>query len=99
MPASANHAPIATASNVSLAHGQSISASSLFSVSDSYAASPYTTLFRSSTADAASGSFKINGAIQQASKAIDVSAAQLASATFAAGSGSDQLWVRGFAGV
>jgi hypothetical protein len=51
------------------------------------------------TADPASGHWVVGGVAQPAGQAIDVTPAQLASATFQSGSGSDRLSVRAFDGI
>ena len=90
-----NHTPVVTASDVVATKGQSFAVSSLFSVSDADANDSVVKYqFWDSTTDPSSGSFMINGVSQDAGKAIDVSAAQLADTVFQSRSGMDQLWVR-----
>jgi hypothetical protein len=87
-----DHGPVATVADYTAAHGQNISASSLFSVTDVYNDPITTYQLWDSTSD--SGHWVVNGVAQGANVAIDVSPAQLPSTTFQSGSGSDDLWVR-----
>ena len=87
-----NHAPVATAPDFTASHSQNIAASALFSLTDGDAITKYQ--FWDSTADPASGHWVVNGAVQGAGQAIDVTAAQLAQTTFQSDLGSDDLWVR-----
>ena len=90
-----NHTPVVTASDVVATKGQSFAVSSLFSVSDADANDSVVKYqFWDSTTGPSSGSFMINGVSQDAGKAIEVSAAQLADTVFQSRSGMDQLWVR-----
>ena len=89
-----NHAPVVTAPNFTASHNQTIAASSLFTVTDSDGDSPSNYQFWDSTSDPASGHFTVNGVVQTAGHAIDVTATQLAQTSFQSGSGSDDLWVR-----
>ena len=50
--------------------------------------------FWDSTTDPTSGHWLVGGIAQGTNQAIDVTAAQLAQATFQSGSGSDDLWIR-----
>ncbi|MGX1104361.1 hypothetical protein [Bradyrhizobium elkanii] len=94
-----DHAPVASASDVTATHGQTIAATSLFTVSDADSDTITNYQFWDSTADPASGHFVVGGVIQPTGQNIDVSAAQLASTSFQSGSGSDDLWVRAFDGI
>lgn len=94
-----DHAPVASASDVTATHGQNIAASSLFTVSDADSDAITNYQFWDSTADPASGHFVVGGVAQPTGQNIDVSAAQLANTSFQSGSGSDDLWVRAFDGM
>ncbi len=94
-----NHAPVVTAGDHSASHGQSFSASSLFSVSDADHDTITAYQLWDSTADPSSGYWSVGGAAQSAGQAINVTAAQLSSTTFQSGSGSDHLWVRASDGI
>jgi len=89
-----NSLPVVTTSDTAASHGQSIDASSLFSVTDADNDSITEYQVWDSTTDPASGHWVVGGVAQGANAAIDVTAAQLASTTFQSGSGSDDLWVR-----
>jgi len=94
-----NHAPVATAPNVTLAKGNTNpAASSLFTVSDADGDSITQYQFWDSSSEAASGHFVVAGVAQGTNQAITVSASQLAQTTFQAGSITDHLWVRAFDG-
>jgi hypothetical protein len=83
-------APVVTALNPTLTHNQSVAASSLFTATDpdgdaiTYALKDLT----------GNGHFVVNGVVQATNVEIDLTAAQLAQATYVAGSGSDQLSIR-----
>ena len=83
--------PVATASNLTTAPGQSIAASNLFTASDPDGGTLSTYAFWDSNTN---GHFAVNGVAQGANTEIDVTAAQLAQTTYVAGSGTDQLFVR-----
>jgi hypothetical protein len=89
-----DHAPVVTASNFGAAPNQTIAASGLFSVTDADSDSIVKYEFWDSTTSAASGHWSVGGVAQGTNQNIDVTAAQLASTTFQAGSASDDLWVR-----
>jgi len=91
-----DHAPVVAASNVSLSAGQTVAAASLFSVSDVDVSDQVVKYqFWDSTAGSSTGHFAIDGTEQAAGSAITVLAADLAHASFVAGtSANDQLWVR-----
>ncbi|MGY4227814.1 hypothetical protein ACVMIH_005175 [Bradyrhizobium sp. USDA 4503] len=93
-----NHIPVVTASDYAASHNQSITASSLFSVSDADSDAITKYQFWDSTSDPASGHFVVGGAAQGTNQNIDVSAAQFANTTFQSGSGSDDLWLRAYDG-
>ncbi len=93
-----DHAPVATAPNVTAARGQSFAASSLFTATDADSDPITKYQFADGTADPASGYFVVNGTVEPANQVIDVSAAGLALTSFQSGSGSDSLGVRAFDG-
>jgi hypothetical protein len=93
---SANHAPMVTVADVSATAGQTIAASSLFSVTDADGDTITKYQFWDGTAGA--GHFAVNGVTQGINQIIDVSAAQLAQTSFQVGSGTDFLYVRAFDG-
>ena len=95
----ANHAPVAMANDQSVARGQVISASSLFSANDADG-DALTYFFYDNTPISASGHFTVNGMVQPANTTFAVSAAQLAQTTFTAGSmASDDLFVNVYDGA
>ncbi|MGY4628274.1 hypothetical protein [Bradyrhizobium sp. USDA 4486] len=94
-----DNAPVVNASDVNAIHGQNIAAGTLFTASDADHDAITGYQFWDSTADSASGHFVVAGAAQPSNRSIDVSAAQLANASFQSGSGSDDLWVRAFDGT
>jgi len=96
----ANHAPVATASDVmASSHNQNIAASGQFSVSDADGDAIAKYQFWDSTTDPSSGHFVVGGIAQGTNQNIDVTAAQLASTTFQSASVTDDLWVRAFDGT
>ncbi len=96
---SADHAPVVTAHDVSATPLQFFPASSLFSVTDADSDTITAYQFWDSTSDPASGHWVVGGAAQPAGQAINVTPAQLATAIFQSGSGSDDLWVRANDGI
>ena len=86
-----NALPIVVAPNYTATHKQNVGATSLFSVSDADNDTITAYQFWDSTADPASGHWVVGGAAQTAGHAIDVTVAQIASATFQSGSGPDHL--------
>ncbi len=90
----------ATAPTVSLTFNQSVAASSLFSVTDAENDAITKYQFWDGTPDTSSGHWSVNGAPRQAQQTVEVLAADLASASFTAGSAAatDQLFVRAFDG-
>ncbi|MCC8944177.1 hypothetical protein H8A97_03445 [Bradyrhizobium sp. Arg62] len=94
-----DHAPVVSASDLAATHGQTVAATSLFTVSDADSDTITNYQFWDSTADPASGHFVVAGVVQPTGQSIDVSTAQLASTSFQSGSGSDDLWVRAFDGM
>jgi Ca2+-binding RTX toxin-like protein len=85
-------APTVTVSNVTAAHGQSFTASSLFTASDADG----DTISKYAFWDAGSGGghLVLNGVAQGVGQEIDVTAAQLSQLSYQSGSGADTLWVR-----
>jgi hypothetical protein len=97
-----DHAPVVGGGNASLTLGQTVQASTLFTVSDPDQGDTIAAYqFWESTSNPQGGHFALNGAAQGYNQAINVAAAQLNQATFTAGTGagSDQLWVRASDGV
>ena len=89
-----NHAPVVTTAAINSSRGQTIAASSLFSVSDSDG-DPVTSYdLWDSTRDPNSGHFVVNGVAQSAATVIHVTAAQLAQTSFVTGLVSDSLQIR-----
>jgi hypothetical protein len=89
-----DHAPVVTAADHIASHDQNIAATSLFSVSDPDGDPITAYQVWDSTSDPSSGSWVVGGLAQPTGQAINVTPAELASATFQSGSGSDRLWVR-----
>lgn len=89
-----DQAPVVTASNVVAAPHQIVAASSFFAAADHDGDAITKYQLWDSSADAASGHWTLNGIAQGANSAIDVTAAQLASAAFEAASAPADLWVR-----
>jgi hypothetical protein len=89
-----DQAPVVTASNVVAAPHQTVAASSFFAATDPDGDAITHYQFWDSSSDAASGHWTLNGIAQAANSAIDVTAAQLASAAFEAASAPADLWVR-----
>jgi hypothetical protein len=88
-----DHAPVVTASNVTLSAGHtSVAASSLFSVSDPDSDS----IVQYDLWDngAGGGYFVLNGAALAVNQLDYLTAAQLAQTTYQAGTGTDTMWVR-----
>jgi hypothetical protein len=83
--------PVVTAPNAAVASSHSVAASSLFTASDPDGGTLTTwALWDSNT----NGHFAVGGATKSANTEIDVTAAQLATTTYTAGAGTDQLFVR-----
>ncbi len=96
---STDHAPVVTAANVTATALQFFTASSLFSVTDADSDTIAAYQFWDDTTDPASGHWVVGGVAQPSHQAIDVTPAQLATATFQSGSGSDDLFVRANDGI
>jgi hypothetical protein len=92
-----DQAPVATGLNVAAAHGQSFTASSLFTATDADGdnISKYA-VWNSGTGG---GHFVLNGVVQGTSQEIDVTAAQLSQLSYQSGSGADTLWVKAYDGI
>ncbi|WP_373852270.1 C2 family cysteine protease [Bradyrhizobium sp.] len=84
--------PVETVSNIVAPHGQSYTASSLFTYSDPFnsAATEYD-VWDTGTVG---GSFVLNGVALPANQHNYITAAQLASLSYQSGSGIDTLWIR-----
>jgi VCBS repeat-containing protein len=94
----ANQAPTVTAPDFSASKGQVISASTLFTANDANG-DPLLYFFYDNSADPASGHFTVNGVVQAAGTTFAVTAAQLATTTFTAGTAvSDGLFVNAWDG-
>ena len=81
-----NHAPVVTAADVKVHPGQTLQASSLFSVVDPDN-DALTYYFQDASTAANSGHFVVNGTAIAAGTSFGVSAAQLAQTVFVAGDG------------
>src|SRR5215467_13691783 len=92
-----NHAPVVTVADKSATVGQTLSASSLFSVSD--ADNDTITKYQFFDATTGGGSFTVNGVTQGYNQVIEVTAAQLAQTSFVVGAGGDDLYVRAYDGT
>jgi hypothetical protein len=92
-----NHAPVVTVADKSGTVGQTLSASSLFSVAD--ADNDTITKYQFWDATTAGGYFTVNGVTQGANQIIEVTAAQLAQTSFVVGAGGDDLFVRAYDGT
>ncbi|WP_298380269.1 hypothetical protein [uncultured Bradyrhizobium sp.] len=92
-----DHAPVASASAFTAAHGQtSVAASSLFSATDPDS----DTITQYALWDSnGNGAWVVNGAVQATNAEIDITAAQLAQTSYQFGSAPDQLWVRAYDGT
>ena len=90
--------PVVTTSAVTLQAHQTVALSTLFSVTDADNDTITRYQIYDATADPSSGYFVINGTVQPANTAIDLTAAQLSQATFTAGTVGDVLHIRAFDG-
>jgi hypothetical protein len=86
-----DRAPVVTPSSQTLTYGQTVSASSLFTVSDPDGDPITSYQFYDATG---SGHFVVNGVAQAAGVAITVPAAQLAQTSYQVGGAADQLYVQ-----
>ena len=91
--------PVVTTSTINALPNQTLTGSSLFSVSDpnGYPITEYQ--FWESAGAAGSGHIFINGVQQSAGTVINVAASQLGQVTFVTGTVSNSLQVRAFDGV
>ena len=89
-------APVASTANRSVHVGQSVAASTLFSVSDADNNAITQYEFWDGSAATTSGHFSINGTTQTANQAIPIAAANLAQLLYVSGSavGAETVWVR-----
>lgn len=94
-----NHAPGITTPNLTRTAGQTIAASTMFTVNDTDGDTMTKYELWDSSADAQSGYFTVNGATQGVNVAIPVSAAQLDQASFVTGTKGDSLWARAYDGL
>jgi autotransporter-associated beta strand protein len=94
-----NVAPVVTTANVTLAHNQTVAASSLFSVSDADGDTITRYQLWDGTTDPSSGYFVVNGVAQAPRTVIDITAAQLAQTSFVTGSVGDALQIRAYDGT
>jgi hypothetical protein len=94
----ANNAPVVTTADIAAQAGQSLAASSLFTVSDADGDAITEYQFWDSTADATSGHFVMGGAAVAARTVIDIPSSQLGQVSFLTGSTGDMLQVRAFDG-
>jgi hypothetical protein len=84
--------PTVSVSNMTATRGQSFSASSLFTASDTDGEA--ITKYAFWDTGSGGGHFLLNGAAQGTNQEIDVTAAQLSQLSYQSGSGADTLWVR-----
>lgn len=98
---SINHAPVLTSSDVTIASHHAVSASSLFSVSDTDADPMSMYGFLDGTSGASSGYFTLNGVAQAAGSYFLVNGSQLSQVNFVSGAlGSvDSLTINSFDGA
>ncbi|UGY03026.1 AIDA repeat-containing protein [Bradyrhizobium quebecense] len=91
-----NQAPTVAVANVVTVSGQTFAAANLVTATDADG-DPITkyALWDSNT----NGRWNVGGINEPANTEIDVTAAQLSQATYQAGSGSDQLWIRAYDGT
>jgi len=88
---------VVTVANMSATVGQTLSASSLFSVTD--ADNNTITKYQFWDATTGGGHFTVNGVAQGYNQIIEVTAAQLAQTSFVVGAGGDDLYVRAYDGT
>jgi hypothetical protein len=94
-----NTAPVLSTTNLSKQYRQTLSLSSLFTVSDADGDSMTRYQLWDATRDSSSGHFEINGVAQAAGTIITVTAAQLGQTTFVTGTVNDALQIRAFDGL
>jgi hypothetical protein len=80
-----NHAPVLSATHITIGTGQSVAASSLFSLSDADGDAMSMYQFIDSNASVSSGYFTLNGVVQRAGQHFLVSASDLANLRFIGG--------------
>jgi hypothetical protein len=93
-----NAAPVVSTTNKSLAHGQSVTLASLFSVSDVDGDAITAYQLWDATADPNSGHFVINGTPQAERAVINLTPSQLAQTSFLVGTVDDNIQIRAFDG-
>ncbi|MCW5575160.1 MAG: putative Ig domain-containing protein [Burkholderiales bacterium] len=93
-----NDMPVVSAQDAFVLLGDTVAASSLFTVFDEDGTAPLSYEFWDSTAG--NGHFSVGGVVAGVNAAIPVAAAQLADTVFVAGTeaGSDEVWVRAYDG-
>jgi hypothetical protein len=94
-----NRAPVVTTGDITRAAGQSLTASSLFMVSDADNDTITKYQFWDTTTDPLSGHFVVNGVAQAARTLIELPASDLSQVSFLTGSTGDMLQVRAFDGT
>ncbi|MBA2589704.1 MAG: hypothetical protein H0U98_13895 [Alphaproteobacteria bacterium] len=94
-----NHAPVVTTGDITASAGQSLTASSLFTVSDADNDTITKYQFWDTTTDPISGHFVVNGVVQAARTLIELPASDLSQVSFLTGSSGDMLQVRAFDGA
>jgi len=94
-----NTAPVMQTANTTRSHNQTLTLSSLFSVTDADGDTMAKYQLLDSTADASSGHFVVNGVVQAANSVIEITAAQLAQTSFVTGMIADDLQIRAFDGA
>src|SRR6185295_17144593 len=95
----ANHAPVLSTSNVAASHSQTLTLSSLITVSDADNDAITRYQLFDGTADPNSGHFVINGVVQAERSIIDIAASQLAQTSFVTGFVNDSLQIRAYDGM
>ncbi len=94
-----NNAPVVTTANLVRTAGQTLAASSLFTVNDADNDTITRYQFKDTNSNPNSGRFVLNGVTQAAGTVIDISAVQLSQLSFVTGSVEDGLQVRAFDGT
>src|SRR5438093_55658 len=89
-----NHPPVVTVANMSAAVGQTLSASSLFSVAD--ADNDTIKIGRASCRERGYGYFTVGGVAKRYNQIIEVTAAQRAQTSFVVGAGLYDQYVRAY---
>ncbi|MBA2589705.1 MAG: hypothetical protein H0U98_13900 [Alphaproteobacteria bacterium] len=91
--------PVVTTTNISAAHGQSLTLLSLFSAGDAEGDTITKYQLWDTTTEPNSGHFVVNGVAQAPRTVIEISASQLAQVNFVAGSIGDHLQIRAYDGI